>query len=59
MADWLAELDKWVRTSPGFFAGKPVILDLAALTLSESAIAHRARRGSEGQRKDLLLARFP
>jgi septum site-determining protein MinC len=40
VADWLAELDKWVRNSPGFFTGKPVILDLAAVTLSESAIAH-------------------
>jgi septum site-determining protein MinC len=40
VADWLAELDKWTRNSPGFFAGKPVILDLAAVTLSESAILH-------------------
>jgi septum site-determining protein MinC len=40
VADWLAELDKWVRNSPGFFAGKPVILDLACVSLSESAIAH-------------------
>jgi septum site-determining protein MinC len=40
VADWLAELDKWTRNSPGFFAGKAVILDLAAVKLSESAIAH-------------------
>jgi septum site-determining protein MinC len=40
VADWLAELDKWVRNSPGFFAGKPVILDLVSVSLSESAIAH-------------------
>jgi septum site-determining protein MinC len=40
VADWLAELDKWTRNSPGFFAGKPVILDLAAVSLSESAILH-------------------
>jgi septum site-determining protein MinC len=40
IADWLAELDKWIRNSPGFFAGKPVILDLAALTLSEQGTAH-------------------
>jgi septum site-determining protein MinC len=40
IADWLAELDKWTRSSAGFFAGKPVILDLAAVTLSEQAIAH-------------------
>ena len=40
VADWLAELDKWTRNSSGFFAGKAVILDLAAVKLSESAIAH-------------------
>jgi septum site-determining protein MinC len=40
VADWLAELDKWTRNSTGFFAGKAVILDLAAVKLSESAIAH-------------------
>jgi septum site-determining protein MinC len=40
VVDWLSELDKWTRNSPGFFAGKPVILDLAAVTLSESAILH-------------------
>ena len=40
VVDWLAELDKWTGNSPGFFAGKPVILDLAAVTLSEQAITH-------------------
>ncbi len=40
IADWLAELDKWTGNSPGFFAGKPVILDLAAATLDHSEIAH-------------------
>jgi septum site-determining protein MinC len=40
VADWLTELDKWTRNSPGFFAGKAVILDLGAVKLSESAILH-------------------
>ena len=40
IADWLAELDKWTKSSPGFFAGRPMVLDLAATTLSASAIAH-------------------
>jgi septum site-determining protein MinC len=40
VADWLAELDKWTRNSPGFFAGRAVILDLGAVKLSESAILH-------------------
>lgn len=47
IVDWLAELDKWIRNSRGFFAGKAVILDLAAVTLSESAIAHLVDQLSE------------
>src|SRR6202040_1518310 len=40
IADWLAELDHWLRGSPGFFAGRPAVLDLAAVTLTSPAIAH-------------------
>jgi septum site-determining protein MinC len=38
--DWLREIDTTLARSPGFFVGKPVVLDLAALDLSQSAIAH-------------------
>ncbi|MGB7044066.1 MAG: septum site-determining protein MinC [Methylocella sp.] len=31
VANWLAELDTWLERSPGFFFGRPVVLDLAAL----------------------------
>lgn len=37
---WLEELDATIARSPGFFVGKPVVLDLSALDLSQSAIAH-------------------
>ncbi|WP_291864857.1 septum site-determining protein MinC [Bradyrhizobium sp.] len=37
---WLEELDATIARSPGFFVGKPVVLDLSALNLSHSAIAH-------------------
>jgi septum site-determining protein MinC len=37
--NWLAELDKWSRTSPDFFAGRPIILDLAAVALEVAEIA--------------------
>jgi len=37
--DWLAELDAWIERSPGFFFGKPVVLDLAQLTLGRPGIA--------------------
>ena len=40
IADWLTELDKCIRNSTGFFLGKPVILDLSAVKLSEQAIIH-------------------
>ena len=38
--DWLADLDKWLRRSPGFFVGRPLVLDLSATSLSASGIAH-------------------
>ncbi|HEX3493966.1 MAG TPA: septum site-determining protein MinC [Methylocella sp.] len=31
LADWLAELDTWLERSPGFFFGRPVVLDVAVL----------------------------
>ena len=31
MANWLAELDAWLERSPGFFFGRPVVLDVAVL----------------------------
>jgi septum site-determining protein MinC len=37
---WLELLDKTLARSPGFFVGKPVVLDLSALDLSQGAIAH-------------------
>ena len=40
IAGWLEEIDATLNRSPGFFVGKPVVLDLAAVDLSQSAIAH-------------------
>jgi septum site-determining protein MinC len=37
---WLEEIDTTIARSPGFFAGKPVVLDLSGVELSEAAIAH-------------------
>jgi septum site-determining protein MinC len=36
---WLEEIDATLTQSPGFFVGKPVVLDLSAVDLSQSAIA--------------------
>jgi septum site-determining protein MinC len=38
--EWLAEIDATLSGSPGFFVGKPVVLDLSAVDLSRPAIAH-------------------
>jgi septum site-determining protein MinC len=37
---WLEEIDATLARSPSFFVGKPVVLDLSAVDLSPSAIAH-------------------
>jgi septum site-determining protein MinC len=37
---WLEEIDATLARSPGFFVGKPVVLDLSAVELSQSAIVH-------------------
>jgi septum site-determining protein MinC len=37
---WLEEIDATLARSPNFFVGKPVVLDLSAVDLSPSAIAH-------------------
>jgi septum site-determining protein MinC len=39
LPDWLASLDQWTRNSPGFFVGRPVVLDLSALSLDTAEIA--------------------
>jgi septum site-determining protein MinC len=37
---WLEEIDATLARSPGFFVGRPVVLDLSAMDLSESAVTH-------------------
>lgn len=40
LAEWLGEIDEWIRNSAGFFVGRPVVLDLAAVSLSSAGVAH-------------------
>jgi septum site-determining protein MinC len=40
IADWLDELDSWLRGASGFFDGRPVVLDLSAVTLTSPGIVH-------------------
>ncbi|PZO82396.1 MAG: septum formation inhibitor MinC [Mesorhizobium amorphae] len=47
--EWLERLDGWTANSPGFFAGRPVVLDLAMLKPSpneaKALVASLAERG--------------
>src|SRR5258705_9406686 len=68
IVDWLGEIDATLARSPGYFVGKPIVLDLAAVDLSGSAIAHllgslneRNIRvlGIEGVAEERLAANMP
>jgi septum site-determining protein MinC len=68
IVEWLAEIDATLARSPGFFVGKPIVLDLAAVDLGGPAIAHlldslnaRSIRvlGIEGVDEDRLGANMP
>jgi septum site-determining protein MinC len=47
ITDWLTELDKRSGTSPAFFIGRPIVLDLAAVALNESQIGELVRELTE------------
>lgn len=53
IVSWLEEIDQTLARSPGFFTGKPVVLDLASVDLSAAAIAHLV--GSLDQRNIRVL----
>jgi septum site-determining protein MinC len=53
IVEWLAEIDATLASSPGFFVGKPVVLDLSSVDLSQPAIAHLV--GSLEQRNIRVL----
>lgn len=52
IADWLLELDNWIRNSAGFFVGRPVVLDLASVALEREAIAQLV---AELERRDIRI----
>ena len=37
--EWFHELDEWSKKSPGYFVGRPIILDVAALPLDKEGLA--------------------
>ncbi len=39
VTNWLAELDTWLERSPGFFFGRPVVLDVAVLQPGKQGLA--------------------
>jgi septum site-determining protein MinC len=40
IVEWLAQLDSWIKTSAGFFADRPVVLDLGTVKLGQPGIRH-------------------
>src|SRR5476651_1264877 len=65
---WLDEIDATLAGSPGFFVGRPVVLDLSAVDLSRSAITHLVSKleqrgirvlGIEGVDETRLTPRLP
>ena len=68
IVEWLLEIDATLARSPGYFVGKPIVLDLASVDLSASAISHllgsldeRGIRvlGIEGVDESRLAANMP
>jgi len=47
ITDWLRQLDNRSGTSPAFFVGRPIILDLAAVSLNESQIGELIKELTE------------
>lgn len=39
ISGWLADLDAWLKRSPGFFAGKAMVIDVSKLSLTRPGIA--------------------
>ncbi len=51
LSDWLQDLDQWIGNSPGFFAGRPVVLDLNTLKpLADEIAGLIAELGERGIR---------
>jgi len=68
IVEWLAEIDATLARSPGYFVGKPIVLDLASVDLSSAAIAHLLGNlnernirvlGIEGVDEERLAASMP
>jgi septum site-determining protein MinC len=68
IVDWLQGIDATLACSPGFFVGRPIVLDLSAVDLSGHGIAHLVSSlenrnirvlGIEGVDASLLNASLP
>ena len=40
IADWLEDFDSFAKRSPGFFAGRPVVVDISAMPASRPELVH-------------------
>jgi septum site-determining protein MinC len=51
-ADWLGEIDAFAARSPGFFAGRPVVLEISAMPKDQRAVAAMV---AELKKRDLRI----
>src|SRR5262245_2746032 len=45
--NWLGDLDAWLARSPGFFFGRPVVLDVATLQSDKTGLAELLQKLTE------------
>jgi septum site-determining protein MinC len=58
ITDWLRQLDNRSGASPAFFVGRPIILDLAAVSLNESQIGELIKELTERGIRVMALEGF-
>ena len=47
LSEWLADLDAWLSRSPGFFFGRPVVLDVSILQPGKAGLAELLEKLTE------------
>lgn len=52
IADWLEDFDSFAKRSPGFFAGRPVVVDISAMPASRPELVHMV---TELKRRHIII----
>src|SRR5262245_65170925 len=57
IVEWVADIEQRIKGAGRFLAGSPIVLDLSAVKLSKSAIAHLVAERSEEHTSELQSLR--